>query len=313
MSEQNIKTRIVHKHDTEANWLLATNFKPKQAELIVYDKDATHPYERFKIGDGATLVSALPFLPDPTQGEYTVTASSTNGVAYTATVPGIYSLTSGASFIMIPGRVSASTQPTLNVNGLGAKPIRRRLSNLSTAAQAGYTNTWLAVNLPFRVVYDGTQWIVEGLEKPASVDLYGAVPVENGGTGATTAEEALANLGIYIGDTEPEDPNIKIWINTAEDSGGVTPLLPRIATITLHASGWTGNANPYSQVVTINSVTVNSKIDLQPTAQQIVSLQNEDIALMAENNAGVVTIYALGGKPTVDYTMQVLLTEVAYV
>lgn len=123
----------------------------------------------------------------------------------------------------------------------------------------------------------------------------------------------LENLGIYIGPDEPTDQNIKIWINTSEEGTGVTPLLPRIATITLTADAWTGSSNPWSQVVTVNGVNANSKIDLQPTAQQIISLQNADIALMAENNNGVVTVYALGGKPTTDYTMQVLITEVAYV
>lgn len=140
----------------------------------------------------------------------------------------------------------------------------------------------------------------------------------NAATAQTKADEAydLADLAanmIYIGPDMPTDPNIKIWINTSEEGTGVTPLLPRIATVTLKANAWTGSANPHSQVVAVNGVTVNSKIDLQPTAQQIVSLQNADIALMAENNGGTVTFYALGGKPTVDYTMQVLLTEVAYV
>lgn len=186
MAEKNIAARIVHKHDTETNWGKATSFIPKLGEIIVYDKDTSHPYERFKIGDGVTKVNSLPFMPDPSNS-------------------------------------------------------------------------------------------------------------------------------IYIGDTEPTDPNVRVWINTAEEGTGVIPLLPRIATVTLKASSWTGNTNPYSQVVAVNSVTANSKIDLQPTAQQIVSLQNEDIALMAENNAGTVTFYALGGRPGHDYTMQVLLTEVSYV
>ena len=61
MSEKNINTRIVHKHDTEENWNKATNFTPKQGELIVYDKDSTYDYERFKIGDGITNINDLPF------------------------------------------------------------------------------------------------------------------------------------------------------------------------------------------------------------------------------------------------------------
>ena len=62
--EKIIDSRIVHKHDIEANWLKATGFYPKQGEIIVYDIDDTHDYERFKIGDGKTLVSDLPFTYD---------------------------------------------------------------------------------------------------------------------------------------------------------------------------------------------------------------------------------------------------------
>lgn len=60
----NIKARIKNKHDTEANWALAENFKPLAGEVIVYDVDANHAYPRFKVGDGKTLVSALPFSTD---------------------------------------------------------------------------------------------------------------------------------------------------------------------------------------------------------------------------------------------------------
>lgn len=61
MAEKNMKARIVHKHDTEANWLKATNFMPMKGELIIYDIDANYTYERFKIGDGTHSVNELPF------------------------------------------------------------------------------------------------------------------------------------------------------------------------------------------------------------------------------------------------------------
>lgn len=64
MSEKKINSRIVHKHDVESNWIKAVNFTPKQGELIVYDIDDTHEYERLKIGDGVTTVNLLPFLND---------------------------------------------------------------------------------------------------------------------------------------------------------------------------------------------------------------------------------------------------------
>ena len=65
MANKNFDTRIQHKHDTEANWLKATTFIPMKGELIVYDVDATHDYERIKMGDGITNVNALPFVYEP--------------------------------------------------------------------------------------------------------------------------------------------------------------------------------------------------------------------------------------------------------
>ena len=86
--------------------------------------------------------------------------------------------------------------------------------------------------------------------------------------------------------------------------------IPRSSTISLLAADWEGTSNPWAQNVFINGITKNSKIDLQPTAVQIVELQNDEISLMVENNNGALTCYAMGNKPETDYTMQVLITEV---
>lgn len=220
MAEKNMKARIVHKHDTEANWLKATNFTPMKGEIIVYDKDSNYNYERIKIGDGSTLVSALPFVNDALKA--------------------------------------------------------------SLLAEIGAVDD--------------------------KVDAVSAL------VGDTAVSEQIEDAQIvYVGPTQPTDPNIKVWINTSEEGTGVVPVLPRVATITLAAASWTGSSAPYSQVVEINTVTSATKIDLQPTVAQIVSMQNDDIALMAENVDGVVTIYSFGGKSSADMTMQVLLTEVSYV
>lgn len=149
-------------------------------------KSHTHNYAGSSSAGGAAKVS---------ESDIGITTAG-NGSAYTATVPGITALASGVSFIMVPHVVSSSTTPTLNVNSLGAKNIKRRLSSISTSVQSGYSNTWLAKGTPFRVTYDGTQWIVEGLTKPAVADLYGTLSVEKGGTGATSASDARTNLGI---------------------------------------------------------------------------------------------------------------------
>lgn len=62
MSSKEIQSRIIHKHDIEENWNKATNFIPKQGELIIYDIDSNYSYERFKIGDGITSIISLPFI-----------------------------------------------------------------------------------------------------------------------------------------------------------------------------------------------------------------------------------------------------------
>lgn len=84
MAEKKVSTRIQQKHDLEVNWISANNserpFIPMVGEIIVYDCEVaadgtklelpegrTIPftYERFKIGDGKTKVSELPFVTTP--------------------------------------------------------------------------------------------------------------------------------------------------------------------------------------------------------------------------------------------------------
>ena len=62
MAEKTLNTRIQMKTDTEENWLKATNFIPKNGEIIIYAIDATHNYQRVKVGNGTKKVNELPFI-----------------------------------------------------------------------------------------------------------------------------------------------------------------------------------------------------------------------------------------------------------
>lgn len=148
------------------------------------------------------------------------------GAAYTATVPGIAALTAGKNFIMIPHTVSTTTTPTLNVNDLGAKGIRRRLSNISTSPQQGYSESWLAVGKPFRVMYDGSYWIVEGMSKPSDSDTYGTkkaenVSFDNESTGMTaeTVQAALEEVFTFASDGKKllAETVTGLGVDTSED------------------------------------------------------------------------------------------------
>lgn len=126
--------------------------------------------------------------------EMIYTASSADGVAYTVAVPGVTSLYSGLRIYVKFGRNSASTTPTLNVNSLGAKTIRQPLSINNTATAPGALPTWLSTSRPVMLTYNGSMWVTE-FARPSATGLYGTAPITSGGTGATTAEAALTNLG----------------------------------------------------------------------------------------------------------------------
>ena len=111
--------------------------------------------------------------------------------------------------------------------------------------------------------------------------------------GAYMAAEYVADTKTYI-----------------DNNGGAAGSAATIGDVTLLASKWAGNASPYSQVVQINGVTENSQVDLTPSVEQLAVFHNKDLAFVTENEGGVVTVYALGDKPTNDYTIQVTITEV---
>lgn len=59
MANKTFQSRIVQKHDTQANWEKATNFIPLKGEIIVYDD-----INKIKIGDGTTKINDLKFIID---------------------------------------------------------------------------------------------------------------------------------------------------------------------------------------------------------------------------------------------------------
>lgn len=83
-----------------------------------------------------------------------------------------------------------------------------------------------------------------------------------------------------------------------------------INSVTLYADKWVGDASPYSQVVEIDGVTPYSMINLQPSTEQLSIFYEKDLAFVAENEDGVVTVSCVGHKPLNDYTIQITITEV---
>jgi hypothetical protein len=99
-------------------------------------------------------------------------------------------------------------------------------------------------------------------------------------------------------------------LNHIEDALVALFEASRITTVYLPASAWEGEGNLHSQVVSVDGATQYSKVDLLPSVEQLAIFYTKDVTFVTENEDGVVTVYAIGEKPVMDYTMQAQLTEV---
>lgn len=116
-------------------------------------------------------------------------------------------------------------------------------------------------------------------------------------------------IGVEYADED--QTKVRILIGTKNGINAL-PFLPvsKIRTISLPADNWSGDTSPFSQVITIEDVTENSKIDLQLTPEQLTWFQDEEISLTTKNENKNIIVYAIGYKPSVDFTIQSDLGEI---
>lgn len=145
--------------------------------------------------------------------------STGTGLAYEATVPGITELTNGVNFIMIPHLDASGVLATLNVNNLGAKRIRVKVSSSTGDGTLVFPAAkFIRKNIPIKMVYNGTTWVIDNISLASVSTLQGTIPVTKGGTGAATPNQAITNFGglsVVVSDTEPTNNNCNIWIKTS--------------------------------------------------------------------------------------------------
>lgn len=129
-----------------------------------------------------------------------VTATSTDGATYTATVDGVTELYNGLEIVIIPNMTSTKAAVQFDLNGLGVKNVRTKINGYNNgnsgtiAALAG----WIGEGVPLAIRYISKfdNWQTVDFSRPSATGLYGTIDVEQGGTGATTAEQARENLGV---------------------------------------------------------------------------------------------------------------------
>ena len=242
-----------------------------------------------------------------------VTMDSTDGRTYTCTIPGITELTAGVSFIGIPSIESTNKTVSINVNGLGKKLIRRRVSNRSGLSTIGGSNNWLTSGSPLEFIYNGTCWLAADMTEPHAEDLMGSVPIANGGTGASDGATGLANLfaagstvlsSNQYGDTLPDAGTAgRLFFkkgNAAAKSIKVSE--------TISSTGWS------NKIYTINNsnITATNVIELLPrenngTTQAQMEVLSGAMIIGGTQAVGSIQLVALGDVPTIDIPVTLII------
>lgn len=172
----------------------------EKSGLLKYKDKAGNLYIMFPITNVENINGLAELVEKAKKLALSIPATSTDGVTYSATVPGITSLAIGQSFIMVPDKLSTSRSTTLNVNNLGAKALRVRVSGYTGTSSSPLTTNWLASGKPVRVTYDGMWWIAD-IVLPSAQQLYGNVQAEdvdysntNSSLSATDVQAAIDEL-----------------------------------------------------------------------------------------------------------------------
>lgn len=105
------------------------------------------------------------------------------------------------------------------------------------------------------------------------------------------------------------------WDVTDEDNAAYIRNKPnfsdriRVQNAILHSNLWS-DESPCSQSIVLDYVTPNSKIDIQLNTYMMTLVSEENLRLSIKNDNGVVTVYSIGGKPSIDLDIQLTIIEV---
>ena len=135
------------KSNTEDQWNLHPII-PGSGELIIYTVDGTHSYPRLKVGDGVTLVTALPFID----------AGSINGSSVA-----IFSYENSAAFPR-PGTTNALyIDLSTKIMYYYVNDSYIQLSNFAAKTPVSYITSWLVGQKPSFVCEGGRLKISTGI------------------------------------------------------------------------------------------------------------------------------------------------------
>lgn len=213
----------------------------------------------------------------------------------------------------------ASGNVSLAATDVGAQPATNDLeaeTNLTdgdfvpfydTSASAGRKTLWSNIVAKIRTALFGSANGFLKANGSGVVSAVSTIPVASGGTGATTAAAARANLGaLSSADGAVETAKIKDKAVTMAKLADHAVSVDY--TVTLNTT-WSGSAAPYTKEQTINGILATDKplIDIVPSATFADAEKQADawaLIYRAVTAANKITFYAKA-KPTVSIPLQI--------
>lgn len=95
----------------------------------------------------------------------------------------------------------------------------------------------------------------------------------------------------------------------ATNASNITKLNSNLSNITLAPANWTGSSAPYSYVISNNKITANNILDLiiNANTQKLIDAMKSYQISGYKQEAGKVTIYAWGEKPSVTLSASLVV------
>ena len=181
------KADVVHEHGISDITNLQTELDDK-ADVSHEHDEATQSESGFMSADDKRQL---------VYGGIPIVTTSGTGAAYTVTIDGVTDLVRGMRITIIPHVTSTTYNTTLNVNNLGNKQIYMPLIKTTNNAAHSKINEWLHKNQPVTLQYSGAIWMTVDFPRVQADNMEGVVPIANGGTGGSSADQARIYLDVY--------------------------------------------------------------------------------------------------------------------
>lgn len=238
-----------------------------------------------------------------------LTASSTNGVTYDSTLPGVFSYNSEQLYLVNFSATNSTTTATLNINGIGAKSIKKQTSNGLSDLLYGdlspsltytlhYKNNNFIFSKPYNMapfdikwrirsnesiqVPDYNEYIVYGdltVEGRLDIDTHGRVIILNGGLdikGGTVSNYGNVQMVNFNGPNSNYNNDITKFSTTISMTSDVTyTIIHGLNTHDIVVNTW--------DEITGENIFVN-----------VIKTSSNQIELLAENNIPSVRVVIIG-------------------